>query len=358
MHWLSKFLFKDITLSISVMFLIVASIIVLNSLSPSLFPLYYLYIFFSLVVFSIFSMVNFDIISLFSKHLYFGSIALLLLTLILGRVTRNTVRWIQVGSGTLQPAELIRPFLLVFFANFLGKGTVTFKKFGQAVALLAIPVILILVQPSLGVSILTFIGFIGVLLASKFNKKLLLIGILVIVAAAPVAWNFMAPYQKERITTFIEPSRDPQGAGYNSIQATIAAGSGRIFGTGLGRGVQTQLAFLPEKQTDFIFAATAEELGLVGAGLVLLASFFILLRLTVFMEHSSSPQARAYLSGFFLTYLIQVLVHAGMNMGMLPITGLPFPLLSAGGSSLLATMIGLGIALGAYKKETLHSIDL
>jgi rod shape determining protein RodA len=119
----------------------------------------------------------------------------------------------------------------------------------------------------------------------------------------------------------------------------------------LGRGIQTQLSFLPEKQTDFIFAATAEELGIVGAGLVLLASFVILFRLTHFIENAVSPAARAYLSGFFLIYLVQVFVHVGMNMGMLPVTGIPFPLLSAGGSSLLATMIGLGIALGAYKKQ-------
>ena len=160
----------------------------------------------------------------------------------------------------------------------------------------------------------------------------------------------MAPYQKERITTFLEPTKDPKGAGYNSIQSTIAAGSGKIFGTGLGKGVQTQLAFLPEKQTDFIFASTAEELGLVGVSLVLLASFLILWRLTHIMENSINPSGRAYVAGFFLTYILQIFVHAGMNMGMLPVTGLPFPLLSAGGSSLLATMIGLGIALGAYKK--------
>jgi rod shape determining protein RodA len=118
----------------------------------------------------------------------------------------------------------------------------------------------------------------------------------------------------------------------------------------LGKGIQTQLAYLPEKQTDFIFAATAEELGLVGAGIVLIVSFIILFRLTSLMENSVSPSARAYISGFFSIYLVQIFVHVGMNMGMLPVTGVPFPLLSVGGSSLMATMIGLGIALGAYKR--------
>jgi len=296
-------------------------------------------------------MIDFDIISIFSKHLYIGSVLLLAITLIIGSVTRNTVRWIQLGPSSLQPAEIVRPFLLLFFANYLGKGEVTLKKMGRALILLAIPVILILIQPSLGVSILTVVGFVGVLIASKFNKKYLLVGALILVALLPLGWKVLAPYQQQRITTFLEPTKDPRGAGYNSIQATIAAGSGKIFGTGLGKGIQTQLAFLPEKQTDFIFAATAEELGLVGAGFVLLASFMILLRLTHFMEHAVSPAARAYLSGFLLTYLMQIFVHAGMNMGMLPVTGLPFPLLSAGGSSLLATMMGLGMAVGAYKKN-------
>ena len=350
MRSVTNFLFKDITLSLSMLFLLAFSVVILNSLEKNLFPLYFVYIFTALLVFWIFSMIDFEIISLFSKYLYIISIALLLLTFVIGSVTRNTVRWIQLGPTSLQPAEIIRPFLLVFFANYLGRGEVTLKKIGKALLLLLLPVVLILAQPSLGVSILTIVGFVGVLMASKFNKKHLIVGLLIGVAILPIAWRAMAPYQRQRITSFLEPAKDPRGAGYNSIQATIAAGSGKIFGTGLGKGVQTQLAFLPEKQTDFVFAATAEELGLVGAGFVLLASFLILIRLTFFMEHAVSPQARAYLSGFFLTYLIQLFVHVGMNMGMLPVTGLPFPLLSAGGSSLLATTMGLGIALGAYRK--------
>ncbi len=346
-----KFLFKDPLMGGSIMFLMVFSSLVLNSLDNTLFPQYFLYIFLGIAVFIIFSLIDFDIISLFSKHFYIISLVLLAGTLILGQVTRGTVRWIQLGAGSFQPAELVRPFLLLFFANYLGGGEISLKKFGKALFLLIIPVVLILVQPSLGVSILTTVGFLGVLLASRFKKKYILIGFLICLALLPVGWKVMAPYQKERITTFLNPTSDPKGAGYNSIQATIAAGSGKIFGTGLGKGVQTQLAFLPEKQTDFIFASTAEELGLFGVLLVLTASFIILWRLTKIMENSINPSGRAYVAGFFLTYILQIFVHAGMNMGMLPITGLPFPLLSAGGSSLLATMIGFGIALGAYKKN-------
>jgi rod shape determining protein RodA len=345
------FLSKDISLTISVFFLIIFSVVILNSLSRPLFPLYFIYIFVALSAFWFFSQIDFDVVSLFSKHFYIGSIILLLLTIIIGRVTRGTIRWIPIGPLSLQPAELVRPFLLVFFANYLSKERFTFKRTLKVFGLLILPVILILVQPSLGVSILTVVGFVGILLASNFNKKYLLIGIGIFLLMLPLFWRLLAPYQRQRFLTFLEPGSDPLGAGYNSLQSTIAAGSGKIFGTGLGRGTQTQLSFLPEKQTDFIFAATAEELGIVGAGLVLLASFVILFRLTVFMEDSVSPAGRAYISGFFLTYLVQIFIHVGMNMGMLPVTGIPFPLLSAGGSSLLATMIGLGIALGAYRKS-------
>lgn len=341
---------KDLTLSVSILFLLVLSAFVLNSIAGSLFPLHFVYLFFALVAFWFFSQIDFDIMALFSTHLYIISIFLLVLTLIIGTVTRGTVRWIPIGPISLQPAEIVRPFLLIFFANFLTRGKLDLKRFIQAVLLLGLPVFLILVQPSLGVSILTVVGFFGILLSSNFNKKYVFLGIAIVAVFIPLFWRIMAPYQRQRLMTFIEPSKDPLGTGYNSLQSTVAAGSGKFLGLGLGHGTQTQLSFLPEKQTDFIFAATAEELGFLGAGLMLIATFVILYRLTVYMEHAVSPAARAYLAGFFLTYLIQVFVHVGMNMGILPVTGIPFPLVSAGGSSLLATMIGLGIATGAWKR--------
>ncbi len=344
------FITKDIAFFLSIFFLLIFSVIVLTSLNKPLFPSYFIYIVFSIIVFWILSQISFEITSIFSKYFYIGSILLLLLTIVIGSVTRGTVRWIPIGSFHLQPAELVRPFLLVFFANYLGHGDITLKKALKALGLLALPAILILVQPSLSVSILTVVGFVGIALASKFNKKYILIGLAGIIALVPLFWQILAPYQKERITSFLSPGSDPLGSGYNSLQSTIAAGSGKLLGKGLGKGVQTQLAFLPEKQTDFIFASVGEELGMVGAGFVLILTFIILFRLTKFMESAVSPAGRAYISGLFLVYLVQVFIHVGMNMGMLPVTGLPFPLLSAGGSSLLGTMMGLGIALGAYKK--------
>jgi cell division protein FtsW (lipid II flippase) len=343
-------MFKDLSLSISVGFLLIVSVFILNSIAHTLFPLYFIYIILALILFWFFSQIGYEVISLFSTHLYVISIFFLVLTLVIGRVTHNTIRWIPIGSFTLQPSELVRPFLLIFFANYLTKEKVTMGRFLKAVGLIILPAILILVQPSFSVSVLALVGFLGVLIASDFNKKYLLIGLAGLLVLIPIFWQIMAPYQRQRLVTFFEPTSDPLGAGYNSIQSVVAAGDGELMGRGLGHGIQTQLSFLPEKQTDFVFAAVAEEMGFVGATLMLVATFVILFRLTKFMENSVSPSARAYLSGFFLTYVIQVFVHVGMNMGIFPVTGLPFPLVSAGGSSLLATMMGLGIALGACKK--------
>jgi rod shape determining protein RodA len=343
------FLLKDKAISFATLFLVAFSVFLLTSVSPSLFPSYYIYLVVGIIAFWFFAQMGFDVVALFSKYFYIGSIVLLLMTIVIGQVTRGTVRWIPIGDFSLQPAEIVRPFLLVFFANYLTKGELDLKRLLRGVGLLAFPAFLILVQPSLGVTILTLIGFLGILLASDFNKKHILTGALIVLAIIPAFWFIMQPYQRQRLTTFLNPEQDPLGAGYNSLQSQVAVGAGKIFGRGLGRGVQTQLAFLPERNSDFIFASAGEEMGIIGAGLILLATFLILYRLTYFMGKALNQGARAYLSGFFLIYFVQVVIHIGMNLGLLPITGVPLPLVSAGGSSFLATMIGLGIALGAYK---------
>ncbi|KKR86971.1 MAG: Rod shape-determining protein RodA [Candidatus Woesebacteria bacterium GW2011_GWB1_41_10] len=344
------FLRKDKLVVLATFFLVAIGVFSLTSVSPSLFPSYYIYILIGIVTFWFFSQIGYDVVSLFSKYFYIVSIFLLVLTLIIGQVTRGTIRWIPIGSLTFQPAELVRPFLLVFFADYLTNGELTLRRLLRAVGLLAFPAFLILIQPSFGVTILTLVGFLGILFASDFNKKHILTGSLIVLGFLPLLWLIMQPYQRARVTGFLKPESDPLGAGYNSIQSQIAVGSGKIMGRGLGKGVQTQLAFLPERSSDFIFASVAEETGFVGAILVVVGVFIILWRLTIFMENSVNQGARAFLSGFFLIYLVQVIVHIGMNLGLLPITGVPLPLVSAGGSSFLATMIGLGLALGAYKK--------
>ena len=339
----------DVTMVIAIVALVALSLVVLNSIAPELFPNYFFYVVFGALAFSLFSSVDFDIISAFSKHLYIFSIVLLIIPLLIGEVTRGAVRWIPVGALTIQPAEIVRPFLIVFFADYITKQKFDTKRVLRGVGLLALPLFLILVQPSLGVTLLTAISFTGVVLASGIDRKYFALGAGILVLLTPVFWFLMEGYQRDRITSFLDPSSDPTGAGYNSIQSMISVGSGGFFGRGLGKGVQTQLAFLPEKHSDFIFAAVAEEMGLVGAAVLLALTLFLFIKLVGILENAKSPEARAYLAGFLLTMIAQVVVHVGMNMGLLPITGVPYPLVSAGGSSFLATMTGFGIALSCIK---------
>jgi rod shape determining protein RodA len=346
---ISKKVSIDYILFISIGLLFLLSIIVLRSIAPSLFPLYYLYFVLSILVFFFFLVIDFEVISLFSKHIYWGSIILLILPLLIGQVTRGAVRWIPIGPLSIQPAEIVRPFLLVFFANYLTEKTLDIKRLAKAILLFALPLFLIVVAPSFGVAVLTTLGFIGVVLASGLDKKYLLAGIAIVIVAVPLVWRVLAPYQRSRVASFLNPSEDPLGAGYNSIQSMVSVGSGMLMGRGLGKGVQTQLAFLPEKHTDFIFAAVSEELGFIGSSIIILGLFVLFWRLIKIIESARSFAARAFVSGLFLTLFIEAMIHIGMNLGLLPITGVPLPLVSAGGSALIATMIGLGIALGSQK---------
>ena len=348
MRTLKNLITRDPIIFISIFILETISILTLNSIAFSIFPLYYLFIFLSFLAFIFFVSIDFKILAAFYWHFYILSILLLLLPPIIGQITRGAIRWIPLGPITLQPSEIVRPFLIIFFAVYATEQEITFKRLIKLAILTFIPIFLILIQPSLGVSIITLIGIAGIILTSKIDKKLLIGSVVAITFMVPLFWFMLAPYQRQRISSFVNPAVDAHGVGYNSIQAMISVGSGKIFGRGLGKGVQTQLAFLPEKHTDFIFAAIAEELGLVGAGVVLLSLFLIIWRLGVYIA-SQKGTKRALTIGVFCVILAESTIHLGMNMGLLPITGLPLPLVSAGGSALLATSISLAIAIGLNK---------
>ncbi|HWA51934.1 MAG TPA: FtsW/RodA/SpoVE family cell cycle protein [Patescibacteria group bacterium] len=340
MNITSSGLKKDIGLIISFFILIIFSIVILRAIAPHEFPIYFVYIFSAIAAFFIFSQIGFDVLSEFSNHFYIGGVILLLLPLLIGQVTRGVVRWIPLGPIQVLPSELVRPFLFVFFANKLTQDDLQFKEFAKISFLFLVIFLLIVVQPSLGVAMLTAFGYLGIVLATTFDKKKIIAILIAVIIGLPIFWHFLKPYQRERILSFDN---------YNSVQATISVGSGKITGEGLGQGTQTQLAFLPEKQTDFVFASIAQEMGFVGAGLVLIVSFFMLYRIVANVANAYNPAARSFISGVFVALLVQTLVHVGMNMGILPITGVTLPLVSAGGSSLVATAIMLGMVIGAKK---------
>lgn len=341
---------KSLGIVISAGFLLIFGVVILHSVAPAIFPLYFVYLVLGVLLFFVFSKIDFEIVSIFSWQFYIGSIIFLLLPLIIGQVTRGVIRWIPIGGLTIQPSELVRPFLLIFFADYIYKKRLDRKRAIQLIGLLLLPSVLILVQPSLGVTVLTLVGFVGVVLASDFNKKLLIPVSVAMILLIPLVLLILAPYQRARIESFLFPERDPNGGGYNSLQSMISVGSGKISGRGLGEGVQTQLSFLPERQTDFIFASVAEEMGFIGASFLLLGSFLLLYQIQRASTNAVSPEARAFISGVFMTLFAQIMIHVGMNMGVFPITGVPLPLVSAGGSSLMATMITLGMVVGAQKK--------
>lgn len=341
--------YLDWPLFISVSLLLLLSTIVLYSIANFLFPTYFLFIAAGIASFFVFLKLDFDILSIFAPHLYVLSVIFLLIPLVLGEISRGAVRWIPLGSIAIQPSEIVRPFILLFFAYYLTKEELNLPRLIKAFLLLALPLILILIQPSLGVTILTFIGFVGVLFATTLKKKYFIFGSISFLLFLPLIWFLMADYQKLRILTFINPNSDPYGAGYNSIQSMISVGSGKIFGRGLGSGVQTQLFFLPEPHNDFIFASIAEELGLIGVSILLGALFVMLARLIKILENSINPTARAFVSGVFLVLFVQVVFNAGMNMGLFPVSGIPIPLVSSGGSSLVATMITLSMVMRARR---------
>ncbi|MGD8744069.1 MAG: FtsW/RodA/SpoVE family cell cycle protein [Candidatus Woesebacteria bacterium] len=345
MNRVIDFFKDDPVIYLSLFILLSMSVFILNSIAPDLFPQYYLFIFLGVAALFFFLKVDFELLKGLSLHFYILSVVLLLITLAIGQITRGTIRWIPLGGLTLQPSEIIRPFLLLFFASYLAEKKLTGKRFINLIVMVLVPTLLIFVQPSLGVAIITFVGFLGVLISSDLKRKNYVLVAASLLIVLPIVWMKLADYQKQRIVTFVNPYADPQGAGYNSIQSMIAVGSGRLSGRGLGKGVQTQLRFLPEKHSDFIFASIAEELGFAGASIILVAVFAILFRLVEIMKSCRDKVKIAFLSGLVVVFLAESVIHIGMNLGLLPITGIPLPFVSAGGSSFLASMISIAVAL-------------
>lgn len=333
---------KNKTIFFPAIALTVIGLFVLNSISKSLFPTYYFYVLAGLILYLLVSRIDFEIFGLFSKHFYVIGVISLLIPLIFGRITHGAIRWIQIGNISIQPSELVRPFLYLFIAYFLSRA-ISVKRTIYGFLLVGLYVLLILIQPSLTVALLTTIGFLGCLMATKINLKFLVLGFIAIVIAISGFLLLARPYQKERLTSFLNYYNDPLGTGYNSIQAVISVGSGGVFGKGFGKGTQTQLSFLPEKHNDFIIASIGEEFGILGILVVLLLFMAVLYQILNIYDRSNDPAFRAYCLAVFVVLTTQVTINVLMNLGIFPVAGVNFPLVSYGGSSYIATMIMLGL---------------
>lgn len=334
-------------LLISALILIqILSLVTIWSTYPELFLTQLSFVLVGTIIVLLLSKIDLSLFFSLSTPFYVVSIFLLIVTFFLGRNIRGSVRWIDLGIFNLQTSEIIKPFLAIFYSTYLSKLKLfTWKEFFLFLFWATIPVLLVAIQPDLG-SALTLIFLPVALLAfSGQTKKLLLVGFIFLVLGVPLESKLLKPYQRQRLETFINPYQDPLGAGYNVIQATIAVGSGKIFGKGVKLGTQSHLNFLPERHTDFIFASFVEEFGLLGA-LVLLSSYTIVLYhcLVNIRRLRERPQILLSLS-IFLIFLFQFTINVGMNLGIMPVTGITLPLFSYGGSSLLSFAILIGLQL-------------
>ncbi|PJC66147.1 rod shape-determining protein RodA [Candidatus Beckwithbacteria bacterium CG_4_9_14_0_2_um_filter_47_11] len=287
----------------------------------------------------------------YSQHRFFSRqylgliIFLLLLPYIFGVTTRGAVRWIPLGSFSLQPSELVKPLLIIIFAAYLSAS----QKLGGYLLLLLLPFGLIFKQPDLGTSLVVGVIWLGLLFNSRVDRRQIFGFLGVVLISFPLIFRLLQPYQKERLTGFVNPYADPAGSGYQVIQALIAVGGGGWLGQGLGRGSQSQLQFLPERQTDFIFSAITEELGVAAGAVLLLSYLWLLRRLLVVAGLAADEFGRLVVTGVIIMLWFQAVVTIGMNLGMMPVTGITLPLVSAGGSSLLSIMISLGLVGSVWK---------
>lgn len=271
---------------------------------------------------------------------------LFLLLSYLGPSIRGATRWIVILGVQLQPSELVKPLLLLAFAQYMSTHSPrNLANLPRLLVLFALPFFLVFRQPDLGSSIVYAAFWMAMMLAGGLPLWILATGAGLSGIFLPILWSHLALYQKSRITTFLDPDLDPAGAGYNALQAMIAVGSGQFFGRGLGRGTQSHLRFLPEFHTDFIFATLVEELGFLGGGLLIAGYGILLYRIIAPLIRGSVADARVFIYSFglFAMLLTQIFINAGMNMGLIPITGITLPFVSYGGSSLLSTAVAFGI---------------
>jgi len=287
--------------------------------------------------------------------LYGLGLTLLIAVLVVGDVGKGAQRWLDLGFVRFQPSEMMKLAVPMMVAWYLSDKRLppTSSRLLIAGALIVIPVLLIAVQPDLGTSLLiASAGFFALFLAGLSWKLLGGLGLLA-TAGAPVLWHFMRDYQRQRVITFLDPEQDPLGTGYHIIQSKIAIGSGGLFGKGWLNGTQAHLEFLPERSTDFIFAVLGEEFGLFGIGVIVVIYSFIIVRSLYIAAQAQDTYGRLLGGSLAMTFFIYFIVNTGMVTGLLPVVGLPLPLVSYGGTSMVTLMAGFGILMSIHTHRKL-----
>ncbi len=282
---------------------------------------------------------------------YLLTIGLLFWTYFFGIKASGSQRWIDLYFINLQPSELMKIFIILCLAKYFHRMKLenvnSIYAIFTSLVIIILPMGLVIIQPDLGTSVLISISGIAVLWFAGINHKYFIYTLIAFLISLPFIISFLQPYQKLRVLTFINPDRDPLGAGYQIIQSKIAVGSGGIFGKGFLKGTQSYLEFLPEKHTDFIFTLFSEEFGFIGSAFLLLIYAVIIYRIVAIGANSRSYFAKIFCYSFGAAIFVYITINMSMVLGLLPIVGSPLPIMSYGGSSMLATMIGFGIVMSA-----------
>ena len=279
--------------------------------------------------------------------LYVFSVLLLIGVFFFGNNIRGASSWFRIGNFNIEPVEIAKLVMILILAQYFSLRHIELYRIRHIIAsgiYIAVPAILVFFQPDFGSATVLIFLWIGTMIVAGIKVKqliaLLLIGIIIL----GFAWlGLLKPYQKERVVSFINPYIDPQGSGYQRIQSVIAVGAGKLWGRGLGQGSQSQLDFLPEQHTDFIFASIAEEWGFIGVLILFIFYFLLFFRIIKIAISSSNNFARLFCVGAAIVFIFQILVNIGMNLGLLPIAGISLPFVSYGGSNLLINFVILGI---------------
>ncbi len=294
---------------------------------------------------------------IWTPWLYVATLTLLVLVLFVGQEGKGAQRWISLGGFNFQPSEIAKITVPMMVAYYLSDYPLPppIKRVLVCAALIVLPTLLIARQPDLGTALLIACSGLFVLYMAGIRWRIIVLGLVLIAAAAPVVWALMHGYQRQRVVTFLDPERDPLGAGYHIIQSKIAIGSGGVYGKGWLNGTQSQLDFLPERSTDFIFAVYSEEFGLIGVLLLLVLYVFVIARGLVLAWGSQELFGRLLSVSFVLTFFVYVFVNVGMVSGLLPVVGIPLPLVSYGGTSLVTVMAAFGILMSMHSHRRLLS---
>ena len=320
--------------------------ITLYSTAPDLASSQLIFFVISLFVYMAFSVIDYRLWAYASNTLYFIVLILLLATYLLGQQQFGSVRWLEFGQFSIQPSEFAKVVVVIVVSKYLStfkSKEVTYKDIIKVIGLFAPVFILVFLQPDLGTAVVLLLTFVVMLWFGNVNKWYFLASAACVGIFSTPAWNLLKGYQKERILVFLNPALDILGAGYNVIQSTIAVGSGMLWGRGFGRGTQSHLQFLPVYWTDFVFAAFAEEWGFIGVVTMLVLFFALLMVFVRVLINTKSLFGVLVVSGALTIICVQLVINVGMNLGLMPVTGIPLPFVSYGGSSLLTTFALLGL---------------